>query len=54
MRHIVRLGVRGVLLEVSAAVLRVHGAFHYRRLLRQRRERQALTLPRFDGAKTGA
>jgi len=54
MRHIVRLGVRGVLLEVSAAVLRVHGAIHYRRRLLQRREQPVVALRRFDGGKTGS
>ena len=53
MRHIVWLGVRGLLLEVSAAMLRVHGAFHYRRRLLLRRERTAAALRRLDVVKNG-
>lgn len=53
MRHIVRLGIRGLLLEVSAMMLRMHGAFHYRRLLLHRRERQAAALRRLGGMTTG-
>jgi hypothetical protein len=33
MRHIIWLGIRGLLLEFSGAILRIHGALHYRRLL---------------------
>lgn len=51
MRHIVWLGLRGVLLEISAMMLRVHGAFHYRRLRLDRRERQSATLRRLVGVK---
>lgn len=51
MRHIVRLGVRGVLLEVSAVLLRVHGAFRYRRLRLEQRERQSAGLRRLVGVK---
>ncbi len=52
MRHIVWLGVRGVLLEASAVLLRVHGAFCYRRLRLRRREQQSLALRRLVGVKT--
>ena len=51
MRHTVWLGVRGLLLEASAMVLRVHGAFHYRRLRTNRRARQSAALGRFVGVK---
>lgn len=51
MRHIVWLGVRGILLEVSAMMLRVHGAFHYRRLRLDRRKRRSAALRRLVGAK---
>jgi hypothetical protein len=41
MRHFVGLGIRGLLLEAGGLVMRVLGAWHYRRLLR-RRERLVL------------
>lgn len=51
MRHIVWLGIRGLLMEASAAILRVHGAFHYRRLLLQRRDRFGASLRGHIAAK---
>ena len=51
MRHTVWLGVRGLLLEASAMLLRVHGAFHYRRLRPDRRIRQSAALRRLAGVK---
>lgn len=49
MRHIVRLGVRGVLLDFGAVLLRVLGAIHYRRLLRHRRKQQVVASRRPGG-----
>lgn len=37
MRHIISLGIRGVLLEVGGVLLRLHGGIAYRWLLRRRR-----------------
>ena len=54
MHHIVWLGVRGVLLEVSAAVLRMYGAFHYRRLLRHQQGRRVAALSKLNGVKAGS
>ncbi len=51
MRHIVGLGIRGLLLEASAMLLRVHGAFHYRRQRPDRRERQSAALRSLVGVK---
>lgn len=48
MRHIISLGIRGVLLEVGGALLRLHGGIAYRFLLRRRRiqDRQLPVVPR--------
>ena len=39
MRHVVWLGIRGVLLELSGLMLRAYGAWCYRRLLRRSERR---------------
>jgi hypothetical protein len=39
MRHFVRLGLRGLLMEFGAILMRVHGGYCYRQRLRARQAR---------------